>query len=101
MRFSKSVPKAGVTPIPGGDVVSAVTGPPLCAFEARVRDAATGKLVSTASDRRGPEIRINDTETSTLAKPNEAICDEWSQQLMQATNKDLFPTVKRSWFSLF
>ena len=101
VRFSKSVPKAGEPPVPGEDVVSAVVGPPLCAFEARVRDASTGKLVSAASDRRGPEIKVLETKTSTLAKPNEAICDEWSQQLMQASNKDIFPKVRRSWFSLF
>ena len=94
-------PPSGTAPIPAEGVVSAVTGPPLCAFEARIRDADTGKLVATASDRRGPEIKVLDSEKPGLSKSNESICDEWSRQLMQASNRDLFPKVKRSWFSFF
>jgi hypothetical protein len=101
VRFSQSVPKPGSSPIPAGSIVSAVTGPPLCAFESRTRDAATGKLVATASDRRGPEIKLIDSEPANLALPNETICDEWSQQLMQRSNKEIYPTVRRKWFSLF
>lgn len=86
---------------PADGVVSAVTGSPLCAFEARARDAATGKLISTTADRRGPEIRVMSSEKSSLTQLNEAICDEWSQQLMQRSNIELFPTVKRSWLSIF
>jgi len=58
------------------------------AFEARVRDAATGKIIATVADRR---------ETRTA----EEICDEWSRQLMEATNKELFPRVKRGASSPF
>ncbi|MEO5714456.1 MAG: DUF3313 family protein [Luteolibacter sp.] len=101
VRFSQSVPAAGSTPIPANGIISAVTGPPLCAFESRTRDAATGKLVTTAADRRGPEIKILGAEETTLAKPNEAICEEWSEQLMQRSNQEIYPTVKRKWFSLF
>ncbi len=101
VRFSQNSSVAGTPPVPGEGIVNAVTGPPLCAFESRTRDAATGKLVTTASDRRGPEIKIMGAESSTLAKPNEAICDEWSVQLMQRSNKEIFPTVKRKWFSIF
>ena len=101
VRFSQNIPKAGTTPIPAEGIVSAVTGPPLCAFESRTRDAATGKLVTTAADRRGPEIKVIEQETKNLAKPNEAICEEWSEQLMQRSNKEIYPTVKRKWFSIF
>ena len=78
-----------------------ITGLPVCAFEARVRDAHTGKLISTASDRRSPEIKVLKPEKTISARPNERICDEWSKQLMEAANIELFPKVKRSWFSLF
>jgi len=101
VRFNQSVPAAGGTPIPSNSIISAVTGPPHCAFESRTRDAATGKLVTTAADRRGPEIRILGAEETTLAKPNQAICDEWSQQLMQRSNQEIYPTVRRKWFSIF
>jgi hypothetical protein len=60
------------------------------AFEARVRDADTGKVVATVADRR-------ETRTRTSA----AIADEWSRQLMEATNKELFPRVKRGASSPF
>ena len=73
---------------------------PICAFESRTRDAATGRLISTASDRRGPGLRSPHANASSLTS-NEAICDEWSQQLMQRSNREIFPVVKRRLFSLF
>ncbi len=101
VRFSQAAPTSGPTPISADGIISAVTGPPLCAFESRTRDAATGKLVTTASDRRGPEIKMISGKNTGLAKPNEAICDEWSRQLMQRSNQEIYPTVKRNWLSLF
>lgn len=96
-------PAAPVVPdgSPDGNVGTLLTGLPVCAFEARVTDAATGALVSTAADRRGPEIKVIDESKATGAVANERICDEWSRQLMEASNIEIFPTVKRSWFSLF
>ncbi len=86
---------------PDGNVTGLLTGLPICSFEARVTDAATGAIVTTASDRRVPEIKVIDPEKSAGAKPNERICDEWSKQLMESANVEIFPTVKRSWFSFF
>lgn len=86
---------------PEGNVTNLVTGLPVCAFEARVTDARTGALVSTALDRRGPEIKVIDQDGGGGDVPNERICDEWSRQLMESANVEIFPTVKRSWFSLF
>ena len=100
VRFNPSAPTKGSPTVPPGSIISAITGPPRCAFESRARDAATGKLITTASDRRGPEIVLIDTEPSKLAQPNEAICDEWSQQLMQRSNQEIYPTVKRKWFGI-
>ena len=100
VRFNPSAVAKGSPTVPSGSIASAITGPPRCAFESRVRDAATGTLVTTASDRRGPEIKLIDAEPSKLAIPNESICDEWSQQLMQRSNQEIYPTVKRKWFSL-
>jgi Protein of unknown function (DUF3313) len=99
VRFQNIPPAKAQTASPVDGLIRALTGAPLCAFEARVRDASTQKWVSTAADRRSPEIKIVNTEKLTIAGPNESICDEWSQQLMQASNKELFPTVKRHWFS--
>lgn len=101
VRFNNQLPTAGSDTITPGGVVSAVTGPPDCAFESRSKDASTGRLVSTAADRRGPEIKVIPNDKQSLTKPNEAICDEWSRQLMERSNIELFPKVKRSWFSLF
>ncbi len=80
--------------------VGELTGPPLCAFEARIRDAATGKLIATVSDRRGPNMNSPAATKAAPALPNEAICDEWSRQLMEASNRDLFPKVKRRWLGI-
>jgi hypothetical protein len=66
-----------------------------------VRDAATGKIVATAADRRGTRIKAVDMNRLSITKPNLEICDEWSQQMVQAFNKRLFPVVKRSMFSIY
>lgn len=60
------------------------------AFEARVRDADTSKIVATVADRR---------ETQTRSA--EEIANEWSRQLMETTNRELFPKVKRGASSPF
>jgi hypothetical protein len=71
------------------------------AFEARVKDADTGKYISTAADRRATISKIVDFNQLTLTKANEEILDQWSQQLMEASNKELFPRVGSSWTSPF
>ena len=101
VRFDRQIAATNGPDISPGGVISAVTGPPNCAFESRTRDAATGQLITTAADRRGPEIKVIPDETQPFAKPNEDICDEWSRQLMQRSNTEIYTTVKRSWFKLF
>ncbi len=102
VRFDRALPSvAGQPAVPTGSLTSVVTGVPVCAFEARVKDAATGKLVSTAADRRGPEFTVIDSDKKSFIRPNEKICDEWSDQLMKSSNIELFPKVHRSWFSFF
>lgn len=102
VRFGQPKPEALATaPLPTGIVNAVATGLPYCAFEARVKDASTGKLVSTAADRRGPDITVMDDGKDSIAKPNQKICDEWSDQLMKSSNLELFPKVRRKWFSWF
>lgn len=102
VTFDRRDLKKSTAPEPVGNVPGVFTGLPNCAFEARVRDAATGKLVSTAADHRGPAIQLVGAEPSkTTVRPTEQICDEWSQQLMMSSNTELFPTVRRSWLKLF
>ncbi len=102
-RFPGSKPVVAPVPaVPVKEGAPLTTGVPLCAFEARVTDAATGKLVSTAADRRGPDIAVPDPKAQQAAvSPNEAICDEWSRQLMESSNIELFPKVRRRWFNFF
>lgn len=66
---------------------------PVCAFEARVRDARTGKLISTVADRRGPDLHIG--EKTTYISDNKEICSIWARQLMEASNKEIFANVRR------
>jgi hypothetical protein len=102
VRFGQPAPEAVASaPLPTGIVTAVTAGLPTCAFEARVRDAATGKLVSTVADRRGPDITVMDEEKPSLARPNQKICDEWSDQLMKSSNLELFPKVRRKWLSWF
>jgi len=66
---------------------------PSCAFEGRVTDATTGKLISTVSDRRGPDLHLSGEGTH-LTDPEE-ICAIWARQLMEASNKEIFANVRR------
>lgn len=66
---------------------------PMCGFESRVRDARTGKLVSTASDRRGPDLHIGNDKAHIT--DNREICSIWARQLMEASNKEIFANVRR------
>jgi hypothetical protein len=71
------------------------------AFEARVKDAATGKYVAIAADRRATISKIAKFDKGTFTLANQELIDEWSEQLMEASNKELFPTVGSSVFSPF
>lgn len=71
------------------------------AFEARVKDAATGKYSATIADRRATVSKIADFNKKTLIRANQQIIDEWSQQLMEVSNKELFPTVTNTIFTPF
>ncbi|MGL4400771.1 MAG: DUF3313 family protein [Luteolibacter sp.] len=71
------------------------------AFEARVKDAATGKTIGTVADRRATVSKIVNFNEKTLTRANEEILDQWSGQLMEASNKELFPVVRSSLLSPF
>jgi len=87
--------------VPGGGLADSAMFSPTVAFEARVTDAATGKIVATAADRRGTKVKLVDLNRLSITRPNEEICDEWSTQMMQAFNQNMFPLVKRTRFSPF
>ena len=100
IRFDPN-PTPADAPNADGNVTDLLTGLPTCTFEAKVTDASSGALVSTAADRRVPTLKVVDNKKSNSPRPTETICDEWSTQLMEASNIELFPTVKRNWFSFF
>ncbi len=66
---------------------------PVCAFEARVTDGRTGKLLVTAADRRGPDLHIQGEDTHIT--DNAEICSIWARQLMEASNREIFTNVRR------
>jgi len=101
VTFGRPAGYVGSMAVPGGSLVNSAAASPVNAFELKVTDAATGRLVATVADRRGTRLKLVDFNQLTYDKANKEICDEWSQQLMQASNKDLFPQVKRTWFSAF
>ena len=99
--FGRPAANAASYAVMGGGVAFSALFSPSVAFEARVTDGATGQLVATISDRRSDKIRVIDVNKLTFTKSNEKICDEWSGEFMQGFNKALFPTVQRSWLSLY
>ncbi len=66
---------------------------PVCAFEGKVTDARTGRLLVTVGDRRGPDLHISEDDTHLT--DNREICAIWARQLMEASNKEIFSTVRR------
>ena len=66
---------------------------PFCAFESKVTDARTGKLLVTAADRRGPDLHLQGEDTHIT--DNDEICSIWARQLMEASNKEIFANVRR------
>ncbi len=101
ITFARPAPKVGATSVPAGSLLAPINTPPLVAFEARVKDASTGKIIATASDLRTDRLAIREITKANLAQTNREICQQWSEQLMQATNRELFAKVKGSWFSPF
>lgn len=71
---------------------------PVCGFEARVHDAKTGKLIATVSDRRGPDLHLQGE--SPHITDNKEICSIWARQLMEASNKEIFSSVRRKYITV-
>ena len=101
ITFGRPAPTVGAASVPAGSLLNTVNTPPLVAFEARVKDATTGKIIATVSDRRTDRLEIRNFTKTNLAEANREICKQWSEQLMQSTNRELFAKVKGSWFSPF
>lgn len=68
-------------------------GMPFCAFEAKVRDGQTGKILITSADRRGPDLRLGGENAHVTG--TQEICAIWARQLLEASNKEIFAKVRR------
>lgn len=99
--FGHPATYVGSFAVSGGGVAQSALLAPTVAFEARVRDGATGRFVAAAADRRGTKVKLLDLNQLTYNKANEEICTEWAGQFMQAFNRELFPIVKRQWIGVF
>jgi hypothetical protein len=99
--FGRPAANAASYAVPVGGVAFSATLNPAVAFEARVRDGATGQLLAVVSDRRNTKIKLLDISKFTYTKSNQQICDAWSKEIMESFNADLFPKVNRSRFGVF
>jgi hypothetical protein len=57
------------------------------AFEARVRDGATGRIVMLAADREAEQFAIVDTRGLTWYSDAEGIMDQWSKEFVAVAEK--------------
>ena len=85
----------------GGMLAEGVLFGPTVAFEAKLHDGPTGRLIATAADRAGTRIKIVDFNRLTVSRANKEICDDWSREMVEALNKKRFPVVRRRFFGLF
>jgi hypothetical protein len=99
--FGRPVANAASYAVPGGGVVNSALFSPAVAFEARVLDGASNRVIATAADRRSSKIKLVDFNKFTFTQANHEICKDWSVEIMQALNVDLFPKVQRKQVSLF
>jgi len=88
--FSHPAAYAGsmASPVPGtSSAVSASIGSSV-AFEMRLRDAGSGKVIFTAADRRTPPAKILDLNKFTFTSSAREIVQEWAALFAKFLNMD-------------
>ena len=83
-----------VTKVPGVGSAASMAAPRNVAFEARIRDLQTGKIVATFADRERQVPGPIDVTRLTWFEPARDIIDEWAEQLVQVANRERGEKVK-------
>lgn len=65
-----------------------------CAFEARIRDAATGDVVATMADREAQQMALVSARGLTWYSNAETIITQWANQFVAVANRKPGETVK-------
>ena len=86
------------SPLPGTGAIAAAITQPTVAFEARLKDAETGRILATAADRRTPAIRIVDFNQLTAVSPCRDIVDTWADLMVDVFKEGRLRKVKAPWF---
>ncbi|MDD1638426.1 MAG: DUF3313 domain-containing protein [Methylococcaceae bacterium] len=73
--------------VPGGSSAAGVVNQRRAAFEGRLRDLQTGKIVATFADRNMADIGPIDLTRLTWYGPAKGIMDMWAKQFVQIANR--------------
>jgi len=65
-----------------------------CAFEARIRDAATGEVVATMADREAQQLSVVSVRGLTWYSNAETIIKQWADQFVKIANRKPGETVE-------
>jgi hypothetical protein len=73
---------------PGGGTAAGVVNQRRAAFEGRLRDLKTGKIVATFADRNSQDVGPLDLTRLTWYGPAKGIMDMWAKQFVQVANRE-------------
>ena len=73
---------------PGGGTAAGVVNQRRAAFEGRLRDLQTGKIVATFADRNSQDVGPLDLTRLTWYGPAKGIMDMWAKQFVQIANRE-------------
>lgn len=73
--------------VPGGGTAAGAVNKRTAAFEGRLRDLQTGKVVATFADRDMQDVGPIDLTRLTWYGPAKGIMDQWAKQFVQIANR--------------
>lgn len=100
--FGKPLASAGalVAPVPGAGLATSVMTDPSVAFELRVRDATSRRVVATVADRSFPTARVVNFNKLTASSACREIVDAWTELVVQSLNQGKLKKVSKPSFEL-
>jgi hypothetical protein len=75
--------------VAGGSTAAGLVNKRTAAFEARLRDLKTNKIVATFADRNMQDVGPIDMTRMTWYGPAKGIMDNWAKQFVQVANRKL------------
>ena len=76
-----------IIPYPALKVGGKIINDSSLAFEARLRDAETNKVLAIFADRETRDVRVFDTRQFSMFGALKSVADNWAEQFVEIANK--------------